>query len=273
LHTSALGKTKAIHVLVASAFCARQQSQSIVNHIDGNKHNNHVSNLEWVTPGESMRHAYSAGLVPIRRRKGFLPSTDTVLGALNSQCANDVAKSFDVSLNFVLGIRDGMAWSDKSAQRPGERWAKLDGFAVEVSTHGRVRTAKSGLLKLCPRSDGYVAPTLPLESGGYATMRIHRAVLMAFGHPPPTGHVAHHVNHRRDDNRVENLAWVSHSENNKAAHAFGQHPPKPRPTEPVSAAPEGFVETKYKGYFVSKEGVVVSCWRKQPRFLIRLCTH
>jgi len=51
-----------LHRVVAEHFIPRQDGKNQVNHKDGNKLNNCVDNLEWVTATENMRHSVGAGL-------------------------------------------------------------------------------------------------------------------------------------------------------------------------------------------------------------------
>lgn len=76
LHKEGRQKNCSVHRLVANAFIPKVEGKDTVNHIDGNKQNNSVSNLEWCTHSENEKHAYATGL-----RKSCLTHETQLKGA------------------------------------------------------------------------------------------------------------------------------------------------------------------------------------------------
>lgn len=56
-------KTHLVHRLVASAFLKKVEGMDYINHIDGDRNNNHIDNLEWCDHKINNNHAFDTGLI------------------------------------------------------------------------------------------------------------------------------------------------------------------------------------------------------------------
>lgn len=106
-----------IHRLVAMAFIDNPENKGIVNHIDGDKSNNRVENLEWVTACENAQHALEIGLVKRGARPNLrkIKNSEAVVSLYNtgSYSMHQLGELFGVSHNTIGRLVNGYA-SDKN---------------------------------------------------------------------------------------------------------------------------------------------------------------
>lgn len=100
-------------------------------------------------------------------------------------------------------------------------WKRIEGFEnYSVSDSGLVRNDKTGkLLKPCNGSTGYIFVHL-YKNGTMKNVKLHRIIAQAFIPNPNHAKCVNHINGDKCDNRIENLEWCSHSQNNIHSYYF-----------------------------------------------------
>ena len=95
------GKRKGfkVHRLVAIAFIPNPDNKPEVNHIDGNKINNNIDNLEWVTSSENTIHAYETGLNP--NKKELDEKEIIYMYCELNMTMQEIAKHFNVPIKSI----------------------------------------------------------------------------------------------------------------------------------------------------------------------------
>lgn len=111
-------KNYPIHRLVAETFIPNPENKPQVNHIDGDKTNNRVNNLEWVTPKENTQHALAEKLLnpPVGERCGSSKYKESqVLEAIKllseGKSNIDVSRLTGVDTRAVSSIRNKKRWN------------------------------------------------------------------------------------------------------------------------------------------------------------------
>lgn len=121
LRTQFAGKTRLIHRTVANVYLENPNGLPEVNHVDGNKLNNSVDNLEWCSRNDNLKHAYDKGLRTAKGsknarakltekdvkyiRKHYVPG-DKNFGA------KALSERFRVAPQTISAVNSGQNWRD-----------------------------------------------------------------------------------------------------------------------------------------------------------------
>lgn len=211
------------------------QNNSLVHHRDGKKANNRLDNLEWASQQENVAYYYQSLTTPPSGRSSMCkPVAWRRLGARTWETCASIslaAKQLGVShgtlvkccrgLSSVSGVEIQFADVGQTAL-DGEEWRPmLDPISFsevpgrKVSSLGRITSQRGSIYKGSLDIVGYYRTEISRRPHF-----VHRLVALSFlGQPPPNRPFVNHKDLDKGNNAVENLEYVSSSENRKHFYA------------------------------------------------------
>jgi hypothetical protein len=103
------GRSNRVHRLVAQAFLSNDNCYDSVNHIDCNKTNNNVTNLEWCSSAMNSRHARQNDLGPTKLSRHDVIAIRKLHRTISNR---EIARRFGISHTNVNSIVNGVTWSN-----------------------------------------------------------------------------------------------------------------------------------------------------------------
>lgn len=111
------------HRLVANAFIPNPENKPTVNHIDGNKLNNNVKNLEWATVSENCKHANDTGLRIANKGEdcSYAKLTNKIVKEIKQDISDgmiydDISDKHNISPATISLIKNGKRWGDEKTE-------------------------------------------------------------------------------------------------------------------------------------------------------------
>ncbi len=215
-----------IHRLVALTFLKNENNLPIVNHIDENKLNNHVSNLEWTTQKENINKStkitcHKKQIIKCDLDGNELEVFDSIKDASKSVTVKPA--SINKALRKQVNTSGGFIWKYKEDNHNIIENIDLSD-SILIIDHPKYRIFKDGkifnikrkaYLKPVKNDSGYCYVTLAKKDEKKKNYYVHKLVATHFivNSDPTNKTQVNHKNKVRDDNRVENLEWVTPSEN------------------------------------------------------------
>lgn len=236
-----------LHRLIGLLFCEMKDGCKIVNHLDGNKLNNHFSNLEWTTARENTRHAAKLGKLKGRQKpvERICIKTGDIKIYKSATEAYEDSKSNIKYLSYIVACcsgdqksAGGYTWKyikNISEESDPENGRMIEGYSNYLITpEGKIYN-KSTKQYLNPSKNGNGYLIIDLYADQYdeskdismyaqkrsakrKKFRMHVLVALCFI-PNPNNHPqVNHKNKIRTDNRVENLEWMTSQQNMEHAN-------------------------------------------------------
>ena len=220
-----------VHRLIADTFLDNVENKETVNHINHNKLDNRVKNLEWATTKEQNNHKSHNQINSNNSKKvlqydldgNFIKEYNSIkeIGRIFNKNPGDISKI----CNNLKGFKtfEGYTWKFKDEDNilENEIWKtiKIDNHIFNVSNFGRVKSKNNIISYGSLSTNGYMRVTSQ-EDKVSKRMYVHRLVATTFIENKLNNkdQVVNHMDGNKQNNNVNNLEWITYQENSK--HSF-----------------------------------------------------
>lgn len=214
-----------VHRIVAATFIDNDdvENKIQVNHIDGNKSNNNISNLEWATVQKNNQHAASTGL---KKKTGtpivIVDASGDIFEYKSQREAQIKAKIGENTIlralangtkpfGWTIMYKDEFYRKNKIDLNTFDDLKDFPGY--KINRQGQVySSASKKILKPRLTKNGYPILNMCREKKN-VTRFLHTLVATQYIPNPNNCTVVNHIDHNKQNYSIENLEWCTHKEN------------------------------------------------------------
>lgn len=241
LYNGSIEKTLKVHRLVAITFISNPENKNTVNHKDHNPLNNNVNNLEWSTMAEQNKHKRE----PSKETKSLIASRKVWRVDKNTNEKLELYQTLKLAAQWILDNKFsssenidhlrkkiisvaqgksqtafGYKWIYEQIETlENEIWKLIPASLINnnkdyfISTLGRVKNPRGRISSGVIESNGYVR----IHIGAKDKYYLHRLVAQVFLENPENKTIVNHKDGNKSNSKLDNLEWVTPSENNHHA--------------------------------------------------------